>query len=92
MSCAARTSGIAGEHPVDTAERAALIPGHERRHPQASTDVALVLFDQCARDCLHTGEHDWTGPGAIAIGQLVGLSVGSGGYRDLSSGQTTWTF
>ena len=65
------------EHPVDTTERAALISRDERRHPQAGTRVALVLFDECAGDGLHTGEHHWTGSRAVAIAQLVGLPVRS---------------
>ena len=77
MSCAASTSGIACEHLVDPAERAALIAGDERRHAQAGTRVAHVLFDECAGDGLHAGEHHRTGSRAVAIAQLVGLPVRS---------------
>ena len=81
--------GHRGEHPVDTTERAALIPRDERRHPQAGTRVALVLFDECAGDGLHPGEHHRTGSRAVAIAQFVGLTIGRADIESLSSGLTT---
>ncbi len=52
--------GHRGEHPVDTTERAALIPRDERCHPQAGTGVAFMLFDECAGDGLHSGQQYWS--------------------------------
>ena len=69
--------GHRSEHPVDAAERAALIPRDEGRHPLAGTSVAFVLFDECAGDGLHAGEYYGTGSRAVAIAQLVGLPVWS---------------
>jgi hypothetical protein len=67
--------GHAGEHPVDAAQWAALVSGHEGRDAQASTGVTLVLFDERACDCLHTGDHDGAGSRAEAITQFVRQTV-----------------
>jgi hypothetical protein len=69
--------GHSGEHPVDATERAALVARHERRDAQPRARVALVLFDERARDCLHAGQDHGAGSRAIAIAKVVGLLVWS---------------
>ena len=58
MSLASQHLGHAREHPVDAAQRAALVAGDERRHAPAGARVALVLLDQRPGDGLHAGQHD----------------------------------